>query len=285
MGLLRRIGVVLLLAGSLAGCATTHSNPADPLESFNRAMFSFNDTIDTAVLKPVAEGYRAALPGFVRLGVTNFFSNLQDLWIAVNNLLQGKVTDAVGDTARFIFNSTIGMFGLLDVSSDFGLAKHNEDFGQTLGRWGADTGPYLVLPIFGPSTVRDAAGLLLDFQADVVAQTRHVPTRNTTLVVRAVSARTDLLDTTSVVEEAALDKYSFVRDAWLQRRLNLVYDGDPPREQRSQAEFPEGDGAAALPAQPIRSGNDPASAASAEQPILRSGAPGVTASIHTTSTP
>jgi phospholipid-binding lipoprotein MlaA len=273
MGVARRLGAVLLLLGALTGCATTSSNPADPLEPFNRAMFSFNDTVDTAVFKPVAEGYRAVLPSFVRTGVSNFFGNLEDIWIAANNLMQGKVTDAVGDTARFIFNSTFGMLGLIDISSDIGLAKHNEDFGQTLGRWGLGSGPYLVLPLLGPSTVRDGAGLLLDVQADLVTQTSHVPTRNTAYAIRAVNTRANLLDTTSVVEQAALDKYSFVRDAWLQRRRNLVYDGNPPPEQRGQAESPDSDSdSAAAPAPGVTgAGHSRVSGESVEQSAERTG--------------
>jgi len=196
-------------------------------------MFSFNETVDEAVLHPVAKGYRAVLPEIARTGVSNFFSNLEDLWIAANNLLQGKVADGVQDLARFVFNSSIGLLGILDVSSDMNLPKHNEDFGQTLGYWGAESGPYLVLPLFGSSSVRDGVGFALDFKADIVRNVSHVPTRNTLFVTRAINTRANLLDIGRVAEAAALDKYRFIRDAYLQRRRNLVFDGNPPREAQS----------------------------------------------------
>ena len=221
----------LLLAGALSGCATSGGNPADPLEPFNRAMFSFNDTVDGAVIKPVAKGYRAVLPGVVRSGVSNFFANLEDVWICMNNLLQGKFEEGFQDFGRVIFNSTLGIAGIFDVASGAGFQKHNEDFGQTLGRWGVGSGPYLVLPILGPSTIRDGMALLVDTQADLVFHIDGVPTHNTLYASRAISNRANLLDTSDVIEQAALDKYSFVRDAWLQRRRSLVYDGDPPREK------------------------------------------------------
>ncbi len=238
MNVVKRLSAVLTLAWGLAGCATSGGNPADPLEPFNRAMFSFNDTVDNAVMKPVAKGYRAVLPGFVRTGITNFFSNLEDVWITVNDLLQGKFLQGGGDFTRFLFNSTIGLLGVIDFASDIGLEKHNEDFGQTLGRWGLGNGAYLVLPFLGPSTVRDGFGLLLDFKGDLVVRINDVPTRNSLYATRLVSKRSDLLDATNLLDQAALDRYSFVRDAWLQRRLDLVYDGDPPREHSKDDEDP-----------------------------------------------
>lgn len=236
MNAAKRLGAVLTLAWMLAGCATSGGNPTDPLEPFNRAMFSFNDAVDSAVMKPVAQGYRAVLPGFIRTGITNFFSNLEDVWITVNDLLQGKIRQGGEDFARFLFNSTFGLLGVIDVASDIGLDKHNEDFGQTLGRWGLGSGAYLVLPFLGPSTVRDGFGLLLDLKADLVWTIDDVPTRNSLYATRLVSKRSDLLDATNILEQAALDKYSFVRDAWLQRRRNLVYDGEPPRERSEDDE-------------------------------------------------
>jgi phospholipid-binding lipoprotein MlaA len=226
----KRQCAALLLAVTLAGCATSGGNPADPLEPFNRAMFRFNDALDGAVIKPVAKGYRVVVPGIVRTGFSNFFSNLEDVWISVNNVLQGKFQEGFEDFTRVLFNSTFGIAGIFDFASDVGLQKHNEDFGQTLGRWGVGSGAYLVLPILGPSTVRDGFGLVLDTQADLVFQIGGVPVHNTLYATRAISKRANLLDASSVIEQAALDKYAFVRDAWLQRRLDLVYDGDPPRE-------------------------------------------------------
>jgi phospholipid-binding lipoprotein MlaA len=227
----RRLWAALLLAGTLAGCATSGGNPKDPLEPFNRAMFSFNDAVDGAVIKPVARGYRAVVPGIVRTGVSNVFSNLEDVWTSVNDVLQGKVREGLDDFGRVLINSTLGVAGLFDFASDMGIQKRNEDFGQTLGWWGVDSGAYLVLPILGPSTVRDGVGYLLDTQADLVFQIDGVRAHNSLYATRAISNRANLLDATSIIEEASLDKYAFVREAWLQRRRNLVYDGDPPREK------------------------------------------------------
>jgi len=222
---------VLFLAGTLSGCATSGGNPSDPLEPLNRAMFGFNDTVDDAVVRPVAKAYRAALPGIVRTGISNFFSNLEDVWISVNDVLQGKVQQGFEDFGRFLLNSTFGIAGIFDIASEAGLLKNSEDFGQTLGSWGIGTGAYLVLPILGPSTVRDGFGLLLDTQTDLVFRIDGVRVHNSLYLTRAIGTRANLLDASSVIETAALDKYAFVRAAWLQRRRNLVYDGNPPREK------------------------------------------------------
>lgn len=232
LGELKRLCAAVLLAGLLAGCATSGANPADPLERVNRAMFAFNDVADKAVFTPVAKGYRAVLPGFLRTGISNFFSNLEDVWISVNDVLQGKFQEGSEDATRVIFNSTFGIAGIFDFASDVGLPKHNEDFGQTLGSWGIESGPYVVIPFIGPSTFRDGFGLVFDYKADLVYwATDSVPVRNSLYATRAISNRAKLLDATSVIEQAALDRYAFVRDAWLQRRRNLVYDGNPPRER------------------------------------------------------
>lgn len=230
MAILARLAAVAALVAALGGCASTAANPADPLEPFNRAMFGLNENVDKAVLKPVAQGYRALVPGMVRTGVTNFFSNLEDLWISANNLMQGKVESSLGDLLRFTFNSTFGLLGVIDIASDMGLEKHNEDFGQTLGRWGVGSGAYLVLPLLGPATVRDGAARVVDWQGDIVGNLGNVPVRNSLYATRVVSDRSNLFDATGILEEAALDKYTFVRDSWLQRRRSLVYDGSPPRE-------------------------------------------------------
>lgn len=223
--------LVLALSATLFlhGCATTASNPKDPAEGFNRAMFSVHEGIDTVVLKPVAKGYDAVAPDFVQTGVSNFFSNIGDLPTAANSLLQGKPNDAIADMGRFLINSTFGILGLIDIATPAGIEKHNEDFGQTFGVWGADSGAYVFLPIFGPRSTRDTAGLVFDLWADPVSHVDHVPTRNTFIAVRAVNTRAELLPADKVIEEAALDKYAYIRDAYLQRRLNLVYDGNPPR--------------------------------------------------------
>jgi phospholipid-binding lipoprotein MlaA len=227
-----RAAAIALTLLAASGCATTASDPRDPFEGYNRAMFAVNDTVDEALFKPVARAYKAVAPALLRGMVRNFFANLEDVFIGVNSLLQGKPLDAVTDWARFVFNTVFGVFGINDVASEMGLEKHNEDFGQTFGRWGAGDGPYLVLPFFGPSTLRDAGGLVLDVAADPVSQHRPVDEGNAATAARVVSRRADLLDASRMLEEASLDRYVFLRDAYLQRRRSLVYDGSPPREKR-----------------------------------------------------
>jgi len=228
----RNLAIGLLLCGA-AGCATTGSgDPRDPLEGVNRVTYAFNDGFDKLLIKPVATVYKDFTPDPIRTWVRNFFANLYDPWIGINNLLQGKVSDAVTDWARFGFNSTLGVFGINDVATSMGLEKHDEDLGQTLGRWGMGDGPYLVIPFWGSSSARDGAGLIGDLSADLVWQFRPINVRNTAVGVRYISRRADLLDASRILEEAALDKYVFQRDAYLQRRRSLVYDGNPPRAER-----------------------------------------------------
>jgi phospholipid-binding lipoprotein MlaA len=239
---IRRLAVVALAAVAMAGCATQRSpSPRDPFEPVNRATFEFNDNADKFVFKPVAEGYRAVLPEVVRTGVRNFFSNLRDPWNAVNQLLQGKVELALSDSWRFIVNSTFGIGGVMDVATDMRLPKHNEDFGQTLGVWGLDTGPYLVIPIWGPSSVRDGVGLVADAYAflpwwipDWLDLQHRVAWQNSLTALDFVNIRANLLDATNILEEAALDRYAFVRDAYFQRRRSLIYDGNPPPQPNAE---------------------------------------------------
>jgi phospholipid-binding lipoprotein MlaA len=219
---------LILLTGLMTGCA--HQNARDPLEPLNRGIYAVNDAIDRAVMKPVATGYRAVLPGFVQTGVSNFFSNLDDITVIVNGILQLKIPQAASDTGRFLINSTIGLLGFFDVATQLGLEKHNEDFGQTLGYWGIGSGPYLVLPLLGPSSFRDGIGRLVDWKTDVLSWEDHIRTRNQLIALRAVSDRANLLDSEKVLDTAALDRYTFLRDAYLQRRRSLVYDGNPPPE-------------------------------------------------------
>jgi phospholipid-binding lipoprotein MlaA len=225
---LRAMVLAVVTAGLLGGCATAANK--DPIEGFNRAVFAFNEGLDTVLIRPAAIGYEAVLPSPVRTGVTNFFSNIGDIFIAVNNLLQGKPAEAVGDAARFVFNSTFGVLGLIDVASDMGLEKHEEDFGQTMGRWGVGPGAYVVVPVFGPRDLRDTFGLVADVGVDPVSNVTDVSTRNTLTALRLINDRAGLLPADKIIAEAALDKYSYLRDAYLQRRRNLVYDGRPPRE-------------------------------------------------------
>jgi len=269
---LRNLVLALLLAGA-AGCATTHDG-RDPFEGFNRSKYSFNDAFDTAIGRPVATAYRDALPAPVRGWVRNFFANIADLWIGANNLLQGKPADTVTDWARFAFNTTFGIFGLNDVASDMGLEKHDEDFGQTFGRWGMSDGAYIVWPILGSSSVRDSLGLVLDIAVDPVLQHKPIRVRNTMTVLRATGRRADLLDASRILEEAALDKYVFQRDAYLQRRRNQVYDGNPPRAAREQpqAEATEPEqsvrpsSAEGRPAADVQPAQQPASATAVARP-------------------
>jgi phospholipid-binding lipoprotein MlaA len=228
------VRTALLCLLLVSGCATVEGerDPRDPWEGFNRGVYRFNETFDEYVAQPVARGYVAVLHQEIRTRVSNFFSNIQDLLIGANNFLQGKFEDGVNDWARFAFNSTIGLFGIHDVASDFpGLEKHNEDFGQTLGRWGAGPGPYLILPFLGSSTVRDAAGTAVDWAVQPVGEVRPIELRNTLYGLYFVDTRAQLLEASRILEEAALDKYTFQRDAYLQRRRSLIYDGRPPREK------------------------------------------------------
>lgn len=218
--------LVLLLL--LSGCAGAR-NPADPLEPLNRGVYQFNDTVDRAVTKPVAQAYDAVMPTRLKIMMGNFISNLDDVLVTANDLLQLKFAQAASDGSRFIFNSTFGVFGLFDVASS--LEKHHEDFGQTLGYWGVSSGPYLVLPFLGPSSFRDAPGLYVDTLASVPGRVEDIPARNQYYAASFIHKRADLLDKEKVLDEAAIDRYAFIRDAYFQYRKNLVYDGNPPREK------------------------------------------------------
>ncbi len=228
--LIRKLRVMLVAAAvvALSGCASTsgYSDPRDPIEGFNRVMFEFNEVLDKVLLKPLAKGYRAVMPSPVDKGITNFFSNLDDVGSAINNLLQFKLKRSASDVGRIVVNSTVGILGFIDVASNMNLEKYGEDFGQTLGVWGVGHGPYIVLPIFGPSGGRDAIGTVADWFTDPVAYVEPVDVRNTLFVLRAVDKRADLLGASRVVDEAALDKYEFMRDAYIQKRENDVNDGN-----------------------------------------------------------
>jgi phospholipid-binding lipoprotein MlaA len=217
----------------LAGCATgPNANPKDPLEPMNRSISRFNDVLDDNVLKPVATGYKKNVPDLVQTGVRNVFNNLSDIWSTVNNGLQLKGRDTVESLARVVVNTTVGIYGLFDVASHLNLERHPEDFGQTLGYWGMPSGPYVVLPLFGPSSVRDGVSTIgVDMPNDLVKQIDHIPTRNATTVVRLVNRRASLLGAGNMLEEASIDKYAFTRDAYFQYRRSQIYDGNPPEEE------------------------------------------------------
>lgn len=224
---------IMILLGLNIGCTTIEgpANPDDPLESFNRSMYSFNETLDEYAMKPIAEGYQKITPDAVDSGITNFFSNLGDVWTLINDLLQLKIHDALTTSARIVFNSTFGLFGIMDVATDFGLEKKSEDFGQTLGYWGVDSGPYLVLPFFGPSSIRDTVGFTVDStELDLIYDDMSARNANSLLAVKYIDIRADLLSVKDIVDETAPDPYAFIRDAWVQRRQNRVYDGNPPEE-------------------------------------------------------
>lgn len=227
----RVLGVALTAAfiGGLTGCASTANNPKDPYEGFNRAMFSVNEGIDV-VVKPIAQGYDAAAPLPVKAGIGNFFGNIYDVWTAVNNLLQGKGGDALSDLGRVLVNTTVGIGGVFDVASEMGLEKHAEDFGQTLAVWGVPEGEYLYWPLIGPRTTRDTFGWVVDAAADPVWRVDDVALRNSLVGVRFIDLRASLLPTDKVVEQAAFDKYNYIRDAYLQNRRSAVRDGNPEKE-------------------------------------------------------
>lgn len=219
------LAAVVVAFGTLAGCATgPNANPRDPFEPFNRRMMQFNEHLDAVALKPAATAYQNVVPALVRTGVNNFFANLGDAWSGINSLLQFKLGNAGEDILRFGFNTVFGFAGVLDIASELNVERHKEDLGQTLGRWGVPSGPYLMLPFFGPSTVRDALALPFDRRGDPVYHIQDWNTRWSLYIMRAVDQRANLLRTTSVLSQAALDKYSFTRDAYLQHRQSEITD-------------------------------------------------------------
>ena len=225
----RATAALVCSAVVLTGCATAQR--PDPLEPMNRKVFAFNEAVDAAVLKPVAQVYKAVLPSPVQLAVSNFFGNVKDAWSAVNLFLQGRIADGFSDVMRFGTNTVFGFAGVMDIATELGFERHGEDFGQTLGRWGVPTGAYIVWPILGPSTIRDSIGMPVDMKATPESLVSVSLTRNTMTGLRLVSTRAGLLSATGLIDDIALDKYTFVRNAYLQRRRSLVYDGNPPDEE------------------------------------------------------
>ncbi|MBC7681035.1 MAG: VacJ family lipoprotein [Ferruginibacter sp.] len=213
----------------ISGCATgPNANPRDPLEPLNRKVASFNDVVDKAVVKPVAKAYIYAVPSLARQGVTNFFSNLGEVWNTANNALQFKGRAAAESWMRFSINSVFGVAGIFDLATDMGLPRQREDFGQTLGWWGVPSGPYLVVPLLGPSTVRDLSAWSVNAYGNPIKAFPDTGDRDRLTGLNLVDTRANLLRATDALEQAALDKYSFTRDFYLQVRDNEVYDGNPP---------------------------------------------------------
>ena len=231
----RQLSQIALAASLLlVGCASAPTaNPKDPWEPMNRSVASFNDKVDDNVLKPLATGYRNVVPDLIQTGVRNVFNNFADMWSTVNNLLQLKPINTAESLGRVIVNTVFGIYGIFDVATYIKLERHPEDFGQTLGYWGMPNGPYLVLPLFGPSTLRDGASLPIDFAVSPTQFINDIPTRNQVFTLRLVSKRAELLKPGNLLEEASIDKYSFTRDAYLQYRRSQIYDGNPPDEEDS----------------------------------------------------
>lgn len=265
-----------VMAAALAGCTTIQAarggpgQRLDPWENWNRKVFNFNEGVDRAVLKPVATAYTNVVPQPVRRGVGNFFGNFADAWSAINNMLQGKFELGFEDATRVGANTLFGLFGVLDVASEMGLEHHNEDFGQTLGRYGVGAGAYIVLPILGPSSVRDAAAIPINRLASPPAFFDGTGTQLGLTALQIVNTRAGLLGATRVIDDIALDKYTFVRDAYLQRRRSLVFDGDVP--EAPPAAEDAASGAAALPAGNLAA-PAPATPASAPAPAKTGSAP------------
>jgi len=223
-----------------AGCATVEgpANPDDPFESFNRSMFAFNEGVDKYAFKPAAKGYNFVMPDIASKGVSNFFSNVDDIVVFFNEILQFKIAEAVATSARIVFNTTFGLLGLIDVASDMDLPKHNEDFGQTLAVWGLPSGPYLVLPVIGPMNFRDTAGLAVDWTYfDPIFDRQTLRASLATLTVKYIDLRAGLLKASNILDDTVPDKYAFVRDAWQLRREFLIYDGYPPEDITEQELF------------------------------------------------
>ena len=229
----------LALMASLAfGCASTGS-PGDPFEPMNRKIYSFNTAVDKAVLKPTAQAYKDYIPYVLRYSFHSFVSNIDDIWIGTNNLLQGKPRRAINDWTRVLLNSTFGFLGFSDLASELGYEKSREDFDQTLGVWGVPTGPYIVLPFFGPSSVRGTAGWATDWVLDPMEPL--VPSESVyygVSVTGIIDTRAGYLGASNVLSGAALDEYSFVRDGYFQRRRNSIYDGNPPYEDLDDEPLP-----------------------------------------------
>ena len=253
----RRVALLAVVLAVLAGCTTIREGRGgpgqrlDPWENWNRKVFNFNEALDDVVLEPVATFYSDVVPQVFRRGVTNFFNNFSDAWSAINNMLQGKFEAGFQDATRVGTNTLFGLLGILDVASEMGLEHHYEDFGQTLGHYGVGAGAYVVLPLLGPSTVRDTAATVVDRLASPPALFDGTGKQVGFTLLQIINTRADLLGATRVIDAISLDKYTFIRDAYLQRRRSLVFDGDVPETP----ETPE------TPAAPDESASAPAGSA------------------------
>ena len=235
-----KIALIFLLTSLLLpACASTGhtTSEADPWEGMNRSVYRFNDAFDDHIMRPVAKAYQTITPHWLDVGLSNFFNNLGDVPNGLNNLLQGKPLQALSDLGRIGVNSSIGLLGFIDVATPIGLERHNEDFGQTLAVWGVGNGNYLVLPFLGPSSVRDGAGWLADFQTEPYYYLNDTGAYYGLFVVDAIDIRADLLGASRILEQASLDPYVFHRETYLQRRKGLIYDGHPPEQGPSMEEL------------------------------------------------
>jgi phospholipid-binding lipoprotein MlaA len=223
--------IACIAATALAGCATTGGRIDDPFEPANRVMYAINEPLDKYFAKPIAEAYVDYVPSVIRTGISNYFNNIDDLFSAVNGLLQGKLDKAGHDMGRVMINTFPGILGLIDIASEAGIPRGNEDFGQTFGYWGIPQGPFLFVPLFGPTTVRDGTGFVLRVLWSPTTEIPDVAVRNVIYGFGLLDARVQALGATSLIDQASLDPYTFVRRAYLQRRQYLVYDGNPPREK------------------------------------------------------
>lgn len=256
----------LIFSLSLTGCATTADHdPRDPWEGWNRGVQKFNDTLDDYVMKPVAEGYQFVTPSVMDQGVTNFFSNVDDIGVIANDLLQFKLLQTGQDTGRFLVNTTLGLGGFIDVASKLDLQKHNEDLDQTLGAWGIPSGPYLVLPVLGPSTPRGVVGVAGDTMSNPINWINPVAIPWGAGALRTVDMRADLLSATKIMDEASVDRYEFIRNAYFQQRNYLIHDGNPPLDEEMEKEMD-------LELEGLDSGTTPVSA---PEPTPKAPAPGV----------
>jgi phospholipid-binding lipoprotein MlaA len=237
----RKAGLILLLA-LVSGCASVpdeYRDPRDPLESYNRGMYKFNKAVDDAVVKPISKGYKAITPDPLDRGITNFFNNIADVTSAVNNLLQFKLSRAGSDVGRLVVNTTVGLLGFFDVATNLGLPSYKEDLGQTFGYWGDVDSPYMMLPLLGPSTLRDSIGLVGDAFTSPLFNVEKNRVYWGLVALNVVDTRADLLTAGKILEEAAVDPYIFLRDAYLQRRRNQIFDGNPPPDPDADDIFEE----------------------------------------------